>query len=127
MRFDEKARENLEAAERLLPDARGVFDALPNAAASRTYYAAYLAVADRAQGLRREFTDERETYYRHDRLPDDAVRWGLVDDDGADDLRWLRDLRIKADYFQDQIELEEASQAFEVAQELVSMLLKESP
>jgi hypothetical protein len=34
VRFDEKARENLDAAERLLPDETGLRDALSNAAAS---------------------------------------------------------------------------------------------
>ena len=72
MRFDEKARENLEAAERLLPDESGHMDALSNAAASRAYYAAYLAIADNAQQRRRSYTDLASTYYRHDSFPDDA-------------------------------------------------------
>lgn len=125
MRFDEKARENLEAAARLLPDEEGVFDALSNAAASRAYYAAYLAVADAAQRRRRGFTDREATYYRHDTLPDDAYSWRLVDDDGRDDLRWLRDLRIKADYYEDQVALDEASEALEVAGRIVDAALKE--
>ena len=40
MRFDEKARENLEAVDRLLPDDTGDREPLLNAAASRAYYAA---------------------------------------------------------------------------------------
>lgn len=126
MRFDEKARENLEAAERLLPTEDGLVDTLANAAASRAYYAAYLAVADTAQRLRRNFTDRDATYYRHDTLPDDAFAWRLVDEDRRDDLRWLRDLRIKADYYEDQVTLEEASEAFHVARDLVDSTLRES-
>ena len=76
MRFDEEARENLEAAERLLPADDGHAEALSNAAASRACYAAYLAIADTAQRFRRGFTDRDTTYYRHDTLPDDALPGG---------------------------------------------------
>lgn len=125
MRFDEKAQENLEAAERLLPDEDGVMDALSNAAASRAYYAAYLAIADTAQRSRRRFTDSDATYYRHDTLPDDAFAWRILDDDRRDDLRWLRDLRIKADYYEDQVTFEEASEALDVARGLLDAVLQE--
>src|SRR4051812_9262322 len=47
MRLEEKAIENLEAAERLLDTRDGDLEPLNNAAASRAYYAAYAAVADR--------------------------------------------------------------------------------
>ncbi len=123
--FDGKARENLEAVERLLPDDSGELDALSNAAASRAYYAAYLAVAHAAQRSRRDFTHDDRDYYRHDRLPEDAHQWGLVDADGSDDLRWLYGLRVKADYFEDHVSLEEASQAFDVAKRLVGAVLAE--
>lgn len=125
MRFDEKARENLEAAERLLPGEEGLTDALSNAAASRAYYAAYLAIADTAQRIRRGFTDRDTTYYRHDTLPDDAFAWRILDEDRRDDLRWLRDLRIKADYFEDQVTLAEASEAYDVARHILEMLPEE--
>ena len=49
MRLDEKARENLEAAERLLDTRDGEVSQSFNPAASRAYYAAYLATADLAQ------------------------------------------------------------------------------
>jgi hypothetical protein len=126
VRLDEKTRENLEAAERLLPTDDGARDALPNAAASRAYYAAYLAVADRGQRLQRAFTDRDVTYYRHDTLPDDAYAWGIVDDDRRDGLRWLYGLRIKADYFEDQVELAESSDALTVAKDLLDVMLEES-
>lgn len=56
--LDEKARENLEAAERLLQDDEGR-ECLPNAVANRAYYAAYLAVAHVAQRSSLPFTDSR--------------------------------------------------------------------
>lgn len=126
MRFDEKARENLEAAARLLPSEDGLLEALANAAASRAYYSAYLAIAHEAQRRRRAYTDGAATYYRHDTLPDKAFAWRLIDDDQRDNLRWLRDLRIKADYYEDQVSLEEASEAFDVASGLLDAMLKEA-
>ena len=86
--FDEKARENVRAAARLLPEEVGdgvdeaaPFEGLPNAAASRAYYAAYLAIAHRAQHRGLPFTSTSgKEYYRHDSLPDDAARWGIIDD-----------------------------------------------
>lgn len=125
VRLDEKARENLEAAERLLPDDAGR-DGLLNAAASRAYYAAYLAVADRALGAGLAFTDRDSTYFRHDDLPDDACRWGIIDDDGRDELSHLYALRIKADYLEDQVDLEEATLAHAVAERFVARLVEEA-
>lgn len=49
MEFDEKARENLEAVERLRPSDDGSLLCLANAVANRAYYAAYHAVAHVAQ------------------------------------------------------------------------------
>jgi uncharacterized protein (UPF0332 family) len=126
VRFDEKARENLEAAERLLPDESGCVEALSNAAASRAYYAAYLAIADGAQQEKRGYTAGGATCYRHDSLPDDARAWGLIDHDQSDDLRLLYNLRIKADYYEDQVSLEEASSALDVARGLLESVLGES-
>ncbi len=122
MRFDEKARENAEAAELLLTAPEMP---LPNTAASRAYYAAYLAVADRAQLEHVAFDSSQADYYRHDTLPDQAVRWGILDEDSGDDLRWLRDLRVKADYWEDQVSLEEASEASEAADKIVGRLCPE--
>lgn len=122
MRLDEKAKENLEAAERLLPDERGR-DGLFNAAASRMYYAAYLAVADRALRAGRGFTDDQRSYFRHDRLARDAQRWGILDGGDAEELEALYSLRIRADYLEDHVDFDEASLAYEGAQRLVSRLL----
>ena len=124
MRFDEKAMASLEAAAHLLPDEAGErTDAWPDAAASRAYYAAYQAAADLAQRRRHSFTAEAAEYYRHDTFPQDAERWGLLDPSDCDDLIWLRDLRVRADYWEDRVSLEEASLALEVAAALVATLI----
>lgn len=128
MRLDEKARENLEAAGRLLPDDDGQFESLSNASASRAYYAAYLAVADAALQRGCVFTGtskDGEKYFRHDSLPGDVVGWRILAERQANDLDWLRGLRIKADYREDQIDLEEASEALDVATSLLDALLQE--
>lgn len=122
VRLDEKAKENLEAAERLLPD-DGARDGLFNAAASRSYYAAYLAVADRALRIGMPFTDAGRSYFRHDRLPRDAKSWGVLDAESAEELEILRSLRIRADYLEDQVERDEASLAYDGAERLVTRLL----
>lgn len=122
--LDEKALENIEAAERLLPDEDGR-DALPNAAASRAYYAAYLAIAYRAMCWGYRFTDRSGTYYRHDTLPEDAVAWGVLDPRLAARLRELYHLRLAADYAARGVSLESASEAYDVSRAIVADVLKE--
>ena len=122
MHFDEKARENLEAVERLLATHDGALLPLCNAAASRAYYSAYLTVADRAQRAGRGFDSSQVDYYRHDTLPDNAMHWSILDVDLRDDLSWLRDLRVKADYWEDQVSYEEVSEAASVARQFVELL-----
>jgi hypothetical protein len=125
VRLDEKARENLDAAARLLPrDEADWVEPLPNAAASRAYYAAYLAVADAAQRAGHDLTSSAHDYYRHDSLAADARRWGILDgDDDVDALSLLHGRRIKADYYEDQVDLVEANEAVEIATSLVRRLL----
>jgi uncharacterized protein (UPF0332 family) len=127
MRLDEKARENLEAIDRLLTRSDdGCVEPLSNAAASRAYYAAYQAVADCAQRDGLAFDSKEPRYYRHDTLPDRALDWGVLSDDSRDDLSRLRDLRVKADYYEDQVHYDEASEAAAMAQQLVVSLLEET-
>lgn len=123
MSFAEKARENLEASERLLPDDDGR-DALCDAAVNRAYFAAYLAVVARVRDAGVPFNDRGDTYYTHDRLPELARRAGVVTADGADVLDYLYGLRIKADYDEELVTLEEASLAHDRASELVQTLLE---
>ncbi len=126
--FEDKAWENLRAALHLLPegaDQDGNDDALgmfPNASAARAYYAAYLAVAHQAQARGWSFTSDKR-YYKHDELPDDAQRWGVLDGDGIEWLEHLRDLRVKADYWEDHVTIVEAAEAASIAEALVEKLL----
>ena len=49
------------------------------------------------------------------------------DADLRDDLSWLRDLRVKADYREDQVSYEEASEAASVAERFVALLEEGTP
>ncbi len=100
----------------------GVRDCLGDAVANRAYYAAYHAVAHLAQARGIEFTSDK-AYYQHDRFADDAYRSGILDVEGARDLRELYAMRIKADYLDDPVEFDEADLAAELAQKLVTKLL----
>lgn len=119
--LDEKARESLEAAERLLQDEDGR-ECLPNAVANRAYYAAYLAVAHVAQRSRLPFTDNRD-YYRHHTLPDLAARHGFLDVQAVAALRWLYVSRVKADYTDESVDFEDANKAVEKAKLLLERLI----
>ena len=121
MHLARKARENLDAAARLLPGEDG--DYFANASASRSYYAAYLATAHRALALGLDFTARAGTHFTHDSLPGDPARLGILDDQDTDDLILLRDRRVKADYYEDDVDLDEATQAHELASRLVGTLL----
>src|SRR5262245_47852368 len=112
--LDEKARESLEAAERLLQDDGGR-ECLPNSVANRAYYAAYLAAAHVAQQRGIAFTSARGEYYRHDSFPNDASRNGILDQKGARDLRKLYGMRVMADYHEDTVDIEQANLAVETA------------
>ncbi len=107
---------------RLLPDDDGVRPCLANAAANRAYYAAYHAVAHVAQARHLEFTSDKQ-YYRHDLLPDDAARIGILDEEGRKDLKELYGMRLKADYHDEPVEPEEADRAASLAEKLVGGLL----
>jgi uncharacterized protein (UPF0332 family) len=122
MRLAEKARENFEAVDRLLDTHDGEVEALANAAVSRAYYAAYQAVVDRVQrtGLQ---LPTGSGHYRHDLLPDHAFHSQILTHDLRESLVWLRDLRVKADYLEDQVEYDEASAAFERAKQVVEAVL----
>jgi hypothetical protein len=123
--FEEKAWENLRAAEHLLPtdEDDSLIGQFPNAAASRAYYAAYLAVAHRAQADARTFNSADKDYYTHHELPDRARAWGLLDEDGCERLELLLGTRVKADYLEDHVSILEADGAVAIAQLLVSQLL----
>jgi hypothetical protein len=98
--MERKARENLEAATRLLEG-----DPVTNASASRAYYAAYHAVWCAMVDAGHDVPEVGgRRYFPHRCLPDEARRAGILDAERADDLVYLRDVRIRADYRLDDVE-----------------------
>jgi hypothetical protein len=53
-------------------------------------------------------------------LPDRAFQWQILNEELRDDLDWLHGLRVKADYYQDQVEYDEASEATVAAEKIVT-------
>ena len=94
--MERKAKENLEAAERLLAGP----DPCPNAATSRSYYAAYQACWELLgrKGVEPPEVRPAEVYFPHREMPDLALRKGVIDSQAASGLRFLEGARVSADY-----------------------------
>ena len=121
--MDRKAWENLEAARVLL----GQKDPCTNAAASRAYYAAYHACwsAMNERHIRTPEVRPGVHYFQHDKLPWEALQRRVLDRGASRDLEELRELRVTADYFEDDLTVSEVTRALERANAFVRSLLKE--
>ncbi|MEI8167414.1 MAG: HEPN domain-containing protein [Chloroflexales bacterium] len=113
--MDAKAKQNLQAAEVLV--AQGFFDS----AASRAYYAAYLAGWSWLAAAGQE---PDEDYWRHTALPQVLFDWAAIADEQKDDLRFLFNQRVKADYYEDAIQRSEAEELLQIARGLIGHLLE---
>ena len=95
---------------------------------SRAYYAAYhacwvaMVAADHPVPMERGVR-----YFRHNTLYQEACDAGVIDDQESGNLHYLYNQRIKADYHEDDVTLEEAQEALKVSEALVSRLLEEQP
>ena len=123
--MERKAWENLSAARVLLD----VEDPCPNAAASRAYYAAYHACwhAMNEAGIPTPEVRPGIYYFLHEPLAHEARRVGVLDDQRSEDLFDLRELRIAADYLEEDVTVEEAREAVEAATVIVRHVLGEEP
>jgi hypothetical protein len=120
--MEEKARSNLKAAE-VLVNAQ-LFDS----AASRAYYAAYLAGWSWLAANNQEPPPDADgsRYWPHASFPERLFEWGaLHDPDQRDDFGFLRNRRVQADYYVDPISSDEAEEALGLATALVGQLLAE--
>lgn len=104
--MDVKALENLRAAQGLLE----LRPPCPNAAISRAYYAVYLAgwFLLAQQGDDPPLVDGRR-YWRHLDFGLRLLRATIVNDDGREFVEHLQSKRIQADYYPDEIEMNEAT------------------
>ena len=62
-------------------------------------------------------------YFKHDSFPDDAFHYGFLTGELQEVLVWLRDLRVKADYEEDQVNYDEAALAAERARALLHAMV----
>lgn len=123
--MERKAWENLAAARVLLDEE----DPCPNAAASRAYYAAYHACwhAMNASGIPTPEVRPGVYYFLHEPLPADALGVGVLDERASEDLEWLINLRVVADYLEDELTVDVVRRAVEKATRLVRRLVGEEP
>jgi hypothetical protein len=106
MRLDEKAKENLEPLERLLSTSE---ERCRSRMRSRRARITPCTLGGQIARCAREsaFDSPESNYDRDDTLPARAFAWSIFDDDARDDLSRLRDLRMKADCWEDQVHLGE--------------------
>lgn len=123
--MERKAWENLAAARVLLD----VDEPCPNAAASRAYYAAYHACwhAMNAVGIPTPEVRPGVYYFLHDPLSHEARRAGVLDAQVSEWLFELLELRVAADYLEEDVTVEEAREALEAAAAIVRHVLGEEP
>lgn len=123
--MERKAWENLAAARVLLE----VEDPCPNAAASRACYAAYHACwhAMNEAGIPTPEVRPGVYYFVHDSLPYEARAAGVTNDQASQGLFDLRELRIAADYLEEDVTVEEARVALERATGIVQHVLGDEP
>ncbi|QRK05784.1 HEPN domain-containing protein [Archangium violaceum] len=123
--MERKAWENLAAARVLLD----VEEPCPNAAASRAYYAAYHACwhAMNEVGIPTPEVRSGVYYFLHEPLPYEARRTGVLDDWTSQELFDLRELRIAADYLEEDVTVEDAWEALKAATVIVRHVLGEEP
>jgi uncharacterized protein (UPF0332 family) len=123
--MERKAWENLSAARVLLD----VEDPCPNAAASRAYYAAYHACwhAMNEAGIPTPEVRPGVSYFQHEPLPYVACRAGVLDTRLSEELGGLIELRVDADYLEQDVTVEEARDALAAATFIVRHVLGEEP
>lgn len=64
-----------------------------------------------------------EGYFHHDQFPSDLRQANVLTDDQAEDLVTLRDSRVTADYYLDDVMLETAAECVELAANLIVAIL----
>ena len=123
--MERKAWENLAAARVLLDDE----DPCPNAAASRAYYAAYHACwfAMNEAGIPTPEVRPGVYYFVHEPLSYETCQAGVLESWAGEWLFELRELRVAADYLEEDVTVDEAREALEAATTIVRHVLGEVP
>ncbi|HZH12738.1 MAG TPA: hypothetical protein VE057_00100 [Archangium sp.] len=123
--MERKAWENLSAARVLLD----VEEPRPNAAAWRAYYAAYHACwhAMNEAGVPTPEVRPGVYYFPHEPLSLAACRSGILDARLSEGLLELIELRVSADYLEEDVTVAEAREALAAATVIVRHVLGEEP
>ena len=121
--MERKAWENLSATRVLLD----VEDPCPNVVASRAYYAAYHACwhAMNEAGIPTPEVRPGVYYFLHEPLPYEAQEAGVLDTRLSEGLSELIELRVAADYLEEDVTVEEAREALAAATVIVRHVLGE--
>jgi uncharacterized protein (UPF0332 family) len=116
-----KALENIRAATSLLEKGTP----FPNAATTRAYYAAYHACWSRlsADG----YEPPPSGYWPHKTFADEILKAGIVNEDTSESVAFLYSRRVIADYFPDDIDLEEALRLTAAARDVLHSLGIDAP
>jgi uncharacterized protein (UPF0332 family) len=119
--MESKARDNMNAAQLLTIN--GLYDS----SASRAYYAAYLAAWYHLLniGIQPGHKTQKGGYYwRHHLFPDLlSHEYKLIGPLQMEKFELLYSHRIKADYYIDEVEKEEADNSIQIASDFVSFFL----
>jgi hypothetical protein len=98
---------------------------LPNAAATRAYYAAYHACWYALENQGYPVPNRNgKMYWPHDTFADETLRLGLLDDDESESLAALYSARVLADYFPDGLSPEQARELAVSARAIIDRVLR---
>jgi uncharacterized protein (UPF0332 family) len=119
--MENKARENINAAQLLSTNE------FHDSSASRAYYATYLAAWHSLSkiGIQPQHNIQKGgSYWRHDLFPEILCdEYKLIGPIQMEKFELLYSRRIKADYYVEKVEKEEADDSIQMASSFVSLLL----
>lgn len=119
--MENKARENINAAQLLTTNK------FYDSSASRAYYATYLAAWHNLSKIGvhpHHNTEKGGSYWRHDLFPEILCdEYKLIGPIQMEKFELLYSRRIKADYYVEKVEKEEADDSIQMASSFVSLLL----
>ncbi|MEW6213601.1 MAG: HEPN domain-containing protein [Nitrospirota bacterium] len=119
--MESKSRDNINAAQLL------TINEFYDSSASRAYYAAYLAAWYRLSNIGIQpshKTRKGDYYWRHDLFPEILCdEYKLIGPLQLEKFELLYSRRIKADYYVDKVEKEEADNSIQLASDFISFFL----
>lgn len=119
--MESKARDNINAAQLL------TLQGFCDSSASRAYYSVYLAAWHCLSniGIQPLHNTKKGGYYwRHDMFPEILCdEYKLIGPIQMEKFELLYSLRIKADYYVDKVEKEEADNSIQIASNFISLFL----